>query len=52
MDPLILVEERVGAVESWPMYIILHVFVDELNARTVKTSQHSCMITRCLWNMQ
>jgi hypothetical protein len=36
MDPLRLVEERVGAVKSGPTYIILHVFVDETNARTVK----------------
>jgi hypothetical protein len=36
MDPLSLVEERVGAVESWPAYVILHVFVDEPNARTLR----------------
>jgi hypothetical protein len=31
-----LVEERVGAVESWLTYIILHMFVDEPNARRLK----------------
>jgi hypothetical protein len=36
MDPLSLVEEHVGAVETWPTYIIRHVFVDEPDARTVK----------------
>jgi hypothetical protein len=36
MDPLSLIEERVGDVESWPTYIIRHMFVDEPNARTVK----------------
>jgi hypothetical protein len=36
MDPLSVVEERVGAVESWPTYIILHMFVEEPNARTVR----------------
>jgi hypothetical protein len=37
MDPLSLVEERVGAVETWLSYIILHMFMDEPNARTVKS---------------
>jgi hypothetical protein len=36
MDPLSLVEERVGAVETWPSYIIWHMFVDEPDASTVK----------------
>jgi hypothetical protein len=36
MDPLRLVEERIGAVESWPTCIILHVFVNEPNACTLK----------------
>jgi hypothetical protein len=36
MDPLSEVEERVGAVETWPSYIIRHMFMDEPNARTVK----------------
>jgi hypothetical protein len=36
MDPLRLVEDRVGDVESWPTFIILHRFVEEPNARTVK----------------
>jgi hypothetical protein len=36
MDSLRLVEERVGAVQSWPTYIMLRVFMDEPNARTVK----------------
>jgi hypothetical protein len=37
MDSLSLVEERVGAVETWPSYIIRHMFMDEPNARTVKS---------------
>jgi hypothetical protein len=37
MDPLSVVEERVGVVETWQTYIIRHVFVDEPDARTVKT---------------
>jgi hypothetical protein len=36
MDPLSLVEERVGAIETWPSYIIRHKFMDEPNARKVK----------------
>jgi hypothetical protein len=36
MDPLSLVEERVGAVETCRSYIIRHMFMDEPNARTVK----------------
>jgi hypothetical protein len=35
MDPLRLVEDRVGDVQSWPTYILLHMFVEEPNARTV-----------------
>jgi hypothetical protein len=36
MDPLSVLEKRVGAVETWPTYIIRHVFVDEPDARTMK----------------
>jgi hypothetical protein len=36
MDPLRLVEDRVGDVESCPTYITLHMFVGEPNASTVK----------------
>jgi hypothetical protein len=36
MDPLSVVEKRVGAVETWPTYIIRHVFEDEPDGRTVK----------------
>jgi hypothetical protein len=43
MDPLRLVEDRVGDVEGWPTYIILHMFVQEPNARTVKIFRRLCL---------
>jgi hypothetical protein len=36
MDPLSLVEVRVCAVETWPSFIIRHMFMDEPNGLTVK----------------
>ena len=36
MDPLGVVEDRLGSGEDWPTYIIVSLFVDEPGALSIK----------------
>jgi hypothetical protein len=36
MDPLKAVEDKLGSIETWPSYIIEHIFVDKPNARIMR----------------
>jgi hypothetical protein len=48
MDLLTVVEDHLGAVDSWPSYIIYILLVEKPSGHSIRTVSALCMATMCL----